>query len=111
MFIPEYIVPEDMFQAYNLKSNTHNNKMFMRIEKGLNGMKEAGALANKELREHLTKYGYHLKKYTTGLWKLNTNKALFTLVVDDFGFKCVSKENSIHLINALKDNHKELDAN
>ena len=86
-------------------------KMHARIDKGMHGLKEASALACNELRQHLEQYGYHPTRHTPGLWKHITNKIIFTLVVDDFGVKYITKESAIHLINSLQDKYEELDIN
>ena len=36
---------------------------------------------------------------------------MFGLIVDDFAVKCIGKENSRHLVNALKDKHEDEDVN
>ena len=53
MFIQADSVPEEMLQACKLQSKTHNNKMHTIIDKGMHGLKEAGALSCDELRQHL----------------------------------------------------------
>ena len=111
MFIQEDIDLEEILQAYKLYSKTHHNKMHMRIDKGMFALKEAGALAYDELLQHLGQYECHLTKHIPGLWKHNTSRMIFTLVVDDFGGKYLSKESTIHLINYLQDKYEELDIN
>ena len=44
--------------------------------------------------------------HTLGLWKHVSRPIAFTLVVDDFGVKYVSKNNSDHLVAALKGKYK-----
>ena len=51
-------------------------------DKGMHGLKEASTLAHEELRQHLEQYGHHPNRHTT---------TLFTLVVDDFGVKHLTK--------------------
>jgi hypothetical protein len=41
-----------------------------------------------------------------GLWKHATRPIQFTLLVDDFGVKYISKEHAQHLKNALKEHYK-----
>ena len=47
-------------------------------------------------------HGYYEVKHTPGLWKHISRPIQFTLTVDDFGVKYVSKDNADHLIHALK---------
>ena len=44
--------------------------------------------------------------HTPGLWKNVSRPITFTLVVDEFGVKYVSKNNADHLVAALKENTK-----
>ena len=39
----------------------------MEINKGIYGLKKAGALANQQLQQHLVPYGYTPIRYTPGL--------------------------------------------
>ncbi len=41
-----------------------------------------------------------------GLWKHDTRPMQFTLVVNNFGVKCVGKEHTQHLKNALEEQYK-----
>ncbi|KAL7476326.1 hypothetical protein ACHAW6_002196 [Cyclotella cf. meneghiniana] len=41
-----------------------------------------------------------------GLWKHKTQTILFTLIVDDFGVKHVSKEHVKHLKHVLEEHYK-----
>ena len=100
-----------MLQTYKLQLKMHNDKTPMRIDEGMHGLKEAGALAYDELRRHLGQYGHHPIIHAPGFWKHNTNKMIFTLVVDDFGVKCLTKESDVHLINAFQDKHGDLEIN
>ena len=37
-----------------------------------------------------------------GFWKHNMRPISFTLIVDDFGFKCVGKKHANHIISIMK---------
>jgi hypothetical protein len=45
-------------------------------------------------------------EHTPGLWRHTTRKTTFALCVGDFGVKYYSKEDALHLVNALKDHYK-----
>ena len=77
--------------------------VYVEIRKGMPGLKQAGKIAHDRLRTHLKKYGYNPVPRTPALWKHESRKIIFSLVVDDFGVKYVRKEDAQHLINALKD--------
>ncbi|KAL7486035.1 hypothetical protein ACHAW6_011634, partial [Cyclotella cf. meneghiniana] len=49
--------------------------------------------------------GYYKVAHTPGLWQHISQSISFTLVVDDFGIKYVSKEHPNHLLNALKEHY------
>ena len=70
------------------------------------GLPQAGILAKQLLCKRLKPHGYYEVEHTPILWKHESLPIQFTLVVDDFGVKYIGKENTLHLINALKQNYK-----
>ena len=48
----------------------------------------------------------HNVKCTPGLWNNDTTKTMFTLVVYEFGVKCLSKSNAENMIQELKDKYE-----
>ena len=78
----------------------------MQIERGMYGLPQAGILANKLLRKRLEPHGYYEVNHTPGLWRHKSLPIQFTLVVDNFGIKYEGKENTMHLVNALKETYK-----
>ena len=74
----------------------------MYIHKGILGLKQAGRITKEFLELHLAKFGYAPFARTSSLWKHSTKDITFSLVVDYFRVKYVGKENSDHLIQALK---------
>ena len=66
------------------------------------GLKQAGFLANKQLKEVLGKAGYYASKHTPGLFLHKTRPINFTLVVENFGVKYTNKNNALHLVNTLR---------
>jgi hypothetical protein len=74
-------------------------------ELAIYGLSQSGYLANQDLIKNLAKHGYHPVKRTPGLWKHETRKTTFTLVVDDFGVQYFSKEDADHLIDAIKESY------
>ena len=59
-------------------------------------------IANIELTKHLDKFGYHPVQHTPGLCKQNTRETIFSLVVDNFAIKYASKQDTEHLLQALR---------
>ena len=85
MRIPLKIILQEIISAYDLKTLVDEQVwIYMRIEKGMYGLKQAGVIANQYLVKHMAPFGYHPVKHTPGLWVHNKKKTLFSLVVDDF---------------------------
>ena len=55
---------------------------------------------------HLAPYGYAPVQHTPSLWKHESNRILFSLVVDDFGKKSTSQAATNHLPQALRDKYQ-----
>ena len=95
--MPLGIFPEHIIQQYDL-----NGKVHLEIRCLAHGLPQSRKLANDYLKAKLVPAGYYEVPHTLGLWKYISCPVSFTLVVDDFGVKCVGKQNIQHLINALK---------
>jgi hypothetical protein len=89
--------PEEIIQKYNLNALAVNGGVYIEIRKGMYGLKLAGLLANQLLQTRLAPFGYYLARHTPGLWLHKTRPISFTLVVDDFAVKNVSKHHADHL--------------
>ena len=76
--------------------------IYMRIKKGMYGLKQSRIIANQELVKHMAPFGYHLVKHTPGIWVHNIKKTLFSLVVDDLSVQYCSTEDADHFLNALR---------
>ena len=97
MQIPLKIFPQEIIDTYDLKALVDDQGwIYMRIEKGMYGLKQAGIIANQELVKHMAPFGYHPVKHTPGLWVHNSRKTLFSLVVDDFCVQYFSTEDADH---------------
>ena len=97
------IIPDEIIEQYNLRELADNDGwVYMEIQKGMPGLKQAGILANQRLRKHLAIHGYAPTRRTPSLWKHHTRPIWFSLVVDDFGVKYIGKENALHLQHALQ---------
>ena len=49
MVLPLDLIPNEIIEKYNLNDIAHNGNIYMQINKGIYGLKEAGALANEQL--------------------------------------------------------------
>ena len=87
--MPIGLIPERFMKLYNLHEKIKNGYIYMRIERGMYGLPQAGILANKHLCKNLEPHGYYEATHTPGLWLHKTLPIKFTLVVDDFGVEYV----------------------
>jgi hypothetical protein len=78
-----------------------NGWVYLEIRKGMYGLKQAGLLANQMLQKRLKPFGYYPVRHMTGLWLQNIKLRAFSLVVDDFAVKYITKADAHHLRNAL----------
>ena len=100
-------ISKDLIQHYNLRSLVHTDgHVYIEIQKGMPGLKQAGRIANDCLKEHRNKYGYHPCTHTPALWTHKFRNITFALVVDDSGVKYVDKENFDHLAQALQNQYE-----
>ncbi len=100
--IPVKLIPPEFIEEYNLHHLIYNDMLYVRIDKGMYGLPQAGKLAHDQLKAHLKTYDYEPCRLTPGLWTHKTRPISFTLVVDDFGVKYTRQQDADHLINALK---------
>jgi hypothetical protein len=84
-----------------LKRLAVNGWVYLEIQKGMYGLKQAGLLENQLLQKRLKPFGYYPARHTPGIWLRNTNPTAFSLVVDDFSVKYVTKYDANHLRDAL----------
>ena len=106
MALPFSIMPEEIVDQYKLTNLLHKGMIYVEIQKGMPGLKQAGKIAHDRLREHFKKYGYAPVQRTPVLWKHNSTKIVFSLVVDDFGIKYIGKTDALHLIQALQNSYE-----
>ena len=96
-------IPQDIRDKYDINSKVHtDNYVYIRIKKGMYGLKQAAVLAYNKLVTVLSTHGYKPCTYSTGLWEHTTLKTKFCVCVDDFGVKYFNKADADHLLTALK---------
>lgn len=100
------IIPKDIIQQYNLLDKVHKGFIYIEIRKGMYGLPQAGKIANDLLKKRLEPHGYILCKYTPGLWKHTSRPTMFTLVVNNFGVKITSENNTADIIKTLQNYYK-----
>jgi hypothetical protein len=101
---PEYmrihidLKPEEIQHEYNTKEFADKDGyVYMEVIGAIYGLSQSGYLANQDLIKNSATFGYHPVKRIPGLWKHETRRTTFTLVVDDFGVQYFSKEDANHL--------------
>jgi hypothetical protein len=106
MKMPLMVYPEWIRKQYNLDALALNGHVYLRMERAVWGLPQAGILANKLLHKWLAPHGYFECVNTPGLWKHELRPITFTLVVEDIGVKYVGKEHADHLIACIKEKYK-----
>ena len=102
MRIPISYFPAWMVEQYNLIEHAYNGYVYIKMQRAVWGLPQAGILANKHLRRKLAPFGYTECVNTPGLWKHETQPISFTLVINNVGVKYVSKNNVDHLIASIE---------
>jgi hypothetical protein len=106
MWIQLSMLPDNIFEKYNLPDLAHNGRVLVEIQSAIYGLPHAGRIAQERLVKHLADKGYHQCPSTPCLFKHETRPVAFALVVDDFGIKFKEQENADHLINSLQEIYK-----
>jgi len=71
-------IPTDIINQYNLtKILDKNGIVYIRIDKGMYGLRQAGNIAHNNLKQYLHKHVYHPCKFTKGLWHHISNSITF----------------------------------
>ena len=93
---------QEIIDKYNLMEKVDSQGyVYIKIVKGIYGLKQSGIIVHKELIKYLSPYIYAPAQHTLGLWKHDAQDTIFFLVVDDFAIKHTSTKNIYHLLNAL----------
>ena len=74
----------------------------LQTEKCMQGLPYAGIITQELLTKIFEKHDCTQSDKTPGFWTHKWRTISFTLIVDDFGVKCVGKEHTDHLISVLK---------
>ncbi len=76
---PEYMrlklsnLPHNFVDMYDLtKIAQDNDNIYIKIQKGMYGLPQAGILAQQLLEQRLNEHGYQQSQITPGLWKHTT---------------------------------------
>jgi hypothetical protein len=103
--MPLTLFPAWIIEQYDMEKLALNRYMHLEMRQAVWGLPQAGILANKRLRQKLAPFGYFESTNTPGSWYHKTRPITFTLVMDDFGVKCVNKDDVDYLIASIKKNY------
>lgn len=93
---------EDIKAKYYIDRMVANDRwVYVKIQKGMPGFRQADILACKNLKNSLEPYGYAPIPRTIGLWQHNKRLTKFCLCIHDFGINNWSKADADHLCNAM----------
>jgi hypothetical protein len=106
MKIPLALFPSWIVEQYDLAKHQKDRWVYLEMRQAVWGLPQAGILANTKLRRKLAPFRCYECIKTPGLWKHEARPLTFTLVVDDFGVKYESKEDTDHLIVGIKSTYK-----
>lgn len=101
MKIPWKLIPEDIRQKYQLYSKVHKGYIYMRINKGMYGLKQAVTIASHQLVDHLSTHGYSIIPGTSCMFQHSSRPTKFCLCMDDFGIKYFNEEDAEHLQSVI----------
>ena len=109
---PEYmhlhldIIPKEIIVKYNLRDLVDKKEwVYVKIQKGMYRLPQAGILANQLLEKCFSTKGYYQCKHTRGLWRHVWRSIVFCLVVDNFGIKVTHMDDMQHLKKALEEHY------
>ena len=101
-----YDMPDNIIEQYDLRAkSTADGYVYVRIEKGMYGLPNAGLIAHELLTKRLNAAGYFQSKLTPGFWTHKWRPIAFSLVVDNVGVKYVGAEHAQHLLETLNTNY------
>jgi len=99
-------IPDKIIKEYKLREKaTADGWVYIKVVRGMYGLPQSGSNSHDELEERLNKQGYLKSLLVPALWKHNTRRTQFVLIVDDFGIKYFTKSDLDHLIDILKQHY------
>ena len=109
---PEYmrihasLVPKAILDHYNLHDLiASDGYLYVRIDGGMYGLKQAGHIANQALVKHLATHDFYQCRRTPGLFRHRTRDLFFPLIVDDFFVGYSEKHDVEFLATCLREKY------
>jgi hypothetical protein len=100
--VPLKDIPASIIKTYNLTKKASNNKTYFKVVMTMYGHPVAGLLSNKHLFKTIKEAGYYEDSRVPCLLKHETRSTIGAIVVDDIGLKVRSKDDVMHLVNAIE---------
>ena len=100
------VIPQDMFDEYNLLDYEHKGWIYFEKVCGCYGLTQSVRLSNDLLCKRINKEGYFELSTTPGLWRQKRRPIQFMLIVDSFGVEYVGRKHTQHLAIVLKKYHE-----
>lgn len=106
MKVPYKYFPHNICCCYDLDNLLHRGYIYIKIKRGMYGLKQGAELAYEHLSGLLNQAGYHPILGSMGMWTHSTHQILFNLCIDDFGVKYYNKEDVHHLIDTIQQKYQ-----
>jgi hypothetical protein len=102
MRVQQSVIPQEVWDdpRYDIQIAA-DGYVYLKIRRGMYGLKEAAIVAFNQLVQKLAPVGYKPLPFTPCLWHHTTKPMTLVLCVDDFGFKYFSKPDAQHLTDAI----------
>ena len=94
--------PSDIINKYNLNNIVHNNCIYIKMKRGMYGLKQAAILAYQPLSKLLYQANYRPITGSIGMWNHMNKSITFNLCVDNFGVKYYDKKDVKELMSIIK---------
>jgi len=94
---------EDISQQYNIQNKIASDGfVYIKIKKGMYGLKQAAILAYQNQVKNMKPFGYFTFPSTSGLRRHKNRRTKFYLCTDDFGVKYFTDDNKLYFLGAFK---------
>ena len=100
--VPLKDIPKSIVEAYDLHKKSNNGKVYFKVVMTMYGHPVSGLLSNKHLFKTIKDAGYYEDSLVPCLLKHVTKPTIGVIVVDDIGLKVRSKEDVLHLVEAIE---------
>ena len=103
MNIPLRWFPQDIIDQYKIMYLIDKDVfVYVKIRKGIYGLKQAACIAFDRLVKLMKPHGYYPIRSNPGIWCQETLPTKFALCVDNFGIKYTNPTHTHHLVDTLK---------